>query len=92
MHNNTPARTNAHVPTTLEVGTNPEHVSTKNKILMCNGLLDCTDPESDNDLNDWEQQFISSLHTKMVQYGDSFFCSEKQDFHLTKIWRKHFAA
>ena len=65
--------------------TNPECVSTQTKIEQCSGLI------GTSDLNDWETTFIRSQYDNLIRYGEGFRISEKQDFHLNKIWSKHFA-
>lgn len=63
----------------------PDKISVQNKIQHCSGLLHTPA------LNDWETEFIGSLSSKLSLYGNDFHISEKQDYHLNKIWSKHFA-
>jgi hypothetical protein len=63
----------------------PSKISIRNKILHCSGLL------GTRDLNDWESQFITSNYDNMLRFGNGFHISDKQDYHLNKIWSKHFA-
>jgi hypothetical protein len=60
------------------------HVSTTVMIQRLSGLLDT------KDLNDWEQQFVTSLQQRM-QAGEVTKLSDKQVERLDELHSKHFS-
>jgi len=60
------------------------------KISISDKIVDCSKLLHTGDLNDWEEQFISTLSDNLTRYGSSIFISDKQDYYLNKIWTEHF--
>jgi hypothetical protein len=61
-----------------------KHVSTTQMIQKLSGLL------GTKDLNDWEQQFVTSLQTRM-NAGEVTKLSDKQVERLDELHSKHFS-
>jgi len=60
-------------------------VSTKiaSMLEQCSGLV------GTSDLDVWETEFISSIYMRVFE--KKYFLSERQEEHVRKIWKKHFA-
>lgn len=59
--------------------------SINNMVKQCSGLL------GTNDVNDWEERFLSDICERTDDGDNTSMLTEKQVESLERIWRKHFA-